>query len=98
MACSHTWQGETNLPGHRTQSKTYSSLSESANHVHTSKRQSQFDDCMAKKKGIEKARAEAMCEDFVKAGMPNTDERCDDCVDNPLYGWDRLYGGYGYGY
>lgn len=96
MACSHAWQGETDLPGHRTQAKTYGSTGESVNHVVTSKRQSQFEDCLAKKKGMDEAKAKAICKAHVEDGMPNNDPQCDDCVDNPLYGWDRFYGGYGY--
>jgi hypothetical protein len=93
-ACTHTWNGETDLNGYHSKDKAHSGLTNASNTTWTKKRQSQFKDCEKVHEGNDEAIQE--CKRYQRAGLPNTDERCDDCVDNPLYGWDRFYGGYGY--
>jgi len=93
-ACTHTYTGETDMNGLRSSYDAKTGPSASHNDYVSNARQSQFTDCMKVHEG--EPDAEETCKDYIRASMPNSDPRCDDCVDNPMYGYDRLYGGYGY--
>lgn len=90
-ACSHTWDAKNDYNEHLTEHSVHSGLADGYNETYTKDHEpSVYERCMVRNRGAENA--EELCLDYVKAGMPSVDERCQGCVDSPYY----HYGFYGY--
>jgi hypothetical protein len=92
-SCTHTFSARSDLDERLFEHEAKSGLTDSYSGVYAKRhRPSQYERCLERKKGAENA--ERLCSEFVRAGMPDVNERCNDCVDSPFYG--NPYGMYGY--